>query len=71
MNVIRISAERMEQVLSGVGGLRVLVPSGAGRKGGYAELGPAIKLPLECGDHTKPSSPPKGTVYPNNETLLS
>jgi ferredoxin len=61
----------LEQVLRGLQDVRVLVPSGAGRKGGYVELGPAVKLPRECGDHTKPSSPPKGVVFPNNETLLS
>jgi ferredoxin len=61
----------MEQVLRGLSDVRVLVPSGAGRKGGYVVLGPAVKLPQECGDHTKPSSPPKGIVFPNNETLLS
>jgi len=71
LTVIRIPAEKMDQVLRSVPGLRVLIPTGAGRKGGYAELGPAVKLPVECGDHTKPSSPPKGTVFPNNATLLS
>jgi len=71
LTVIRTSAGRLEQVLRGLQDVRVLVPSGAGRKGGYVELGPAVKLPCECGDHTKPSSPPKGVVFPNNETLLS
>ena len=71
MSAIRIPAARMEQALRGLGDVRVLFPSGAGRKGVWAELGPSGKLPRECGDHTKPSSPPKGIVFPNNETLLS
>ena len=70
MNVIRIPAGHMELALKEKG-IRVLVPSGTGRKGGYVVLGPDGKLPRECGDHTKPASPPKGIVFPNNETLLS
>jgi ferredoxin len=70
LSAIRIPATLMEKALAGTG-WRVLVPSGAGRKGKYVELGAGGKLPREAGDHTKPSSPPKGIVFPNNETLLS
>jgi len=70
LSAIRVPASRMEKALAETG-WRVMVPSGAGRKGGYVELRAGGRLPRECGDHTKPSTPPKGLVFPNNEELLS
>jgi sulfhydrogenase subunit beta (sulfur reductase) len=70
MSLIRIPAARMEKALGELG-WRVMAPSGSGRKGKYVEVPAGGKLPRECGDHTKPSAPPKGIVWPNNEVLLS
>ncbi|MEM4729408.1 MAG: 4Fe-4S dicluster domain-containing protein [Thermoplasmata archaeon] len=67
---MRIPAEELESLLRGLEGTRVVLPEGGGRKGSYVELGPGKHLPKECGDHTRPSMPPKGIVHRENETLL-
>lgn len=71
MSPIRISVEGLERIFGGLKDHRVLLPSGSGKKGEYIELTVAGRLPRECGDHTKPSAPPKNIIFPANETLLS